>query len=346
MFTSLSYLLTVKKLLLNMETEKKDIRKVVIRAPESLQDQIASFGAIRFLKSKYPEAFIEVICRAGHKNVYDYLSDISKIHQIEEEKDSVLGVFPWIHNNSNLFGVDTFIDFHGGASAATMGIGLKAKRRVAYSTTMTKPMLTQSLKAEEQSDFKDTAFLTLVGIAIEEEIPQKTSALIEKPSDKESAQLQMLGNYLFVGIRASEWERHQQIWANWFDELVETNFVVVIDQDIENDDVIKNLRSRKSSRFFLIEKSFPRTDLLFMNASRGVLTDSALYGNLASFHQHDCLILAFDLNDYPSFETYLPRPEIIIERKEQVSVHIDEHGEKNDVDASTALDIIVNVFKL
>lgn len=329
-----------------METEKKDIRKVVIRAPESLQDQIASFGAIRFLKSKYPEAFIEVICRTGQKNVYDYLSDISKIHHIDEEKDSVLGVFPWIHNNSNLFGVDTFVDFHGGAAAATMGIALKAKRRVAYSTTMTKPMLTQSLKAEEENDFKDTAFLTLVGLAIDEEIPQKTSALIEKPTDKESAQLQMLGNYLFVGIRASEWERHQQIWANWFDELVETNFVVVIDQDIENDDVIKNLRSRKSSRFFLIEKSFPRTDLLFMNASIGVVTDSSLYGNLASFHQHDCIILAFDLNDYPSFETYLPRPDLILERSQNVSISINENGEKNEIDLSKSIDLISKKFNL
>lgn len=329
-----------------MEIEKKDIRKVVIRAPESIQDQVASFGAIRFLKSKYPEAFIEVICKLGQKNVYEYINDVSKIHHIEEEKDTVLGVFPWIHNNSNLFGVDTFFDFHGGAAAATMGIALKAKRRVAYSTTMTKPMLTHSLKNEERSDFKDAAFLSLVSQTIEEESPQKTSALIEKPSEKESVQLQMLGSYIFAGIRASEWNRHQRIWNNWFDELKETNFVVVIDQDIESDEALKSLRPRKSSHFFLIEKSFPKTDLLFMNAAKGVITDSTLYGNIASFHQHDCVILAFDLNDYPSFETYLPRPEIIIERQENVSIHIDEHGNKNDVDPNSVLDVIVNLFKL
>lgn len=329
-----------------MENRTNEVKKVIIRAPNFVPDQIATFGAIRFLKQNCPDALVEVICTHGQKNVYDYLNDISKIHHIEEQKDTVLGVFPWIHNNSNLFSVDTFIDFQGGAAAATMGIALKAARRIAYSSSLTKPMLTHSIKTQEQSNFKDVANLNLVALIMEQEIPSRISAQHEKPSDKESVQLQMLGNYLFVGLRASEWQRHQSIWTNWFNELRETNLVVVVEQDIEDEEILRSLRQRKSSHFFLIEKSFAKTDLLFMNAARGVITDSLLYGNLASFHQLDCLILAFDLNDYPSFETYGPRPEILIERQEEVRVHIDGEGLRQDIDDVQALDLIIKNFNL
>tara|TARA_R110002049_G_scaffold209490_6_gene380391 strand:+ start:667 stop:1650 length:984 start_codon:yes stop_codon:yes gene_type:complete len=326
--------------------ENKEVRKIAIRAPDLIPEQIATFGAIRYLKSQYPEAFIEVICTAGMRNIFDYQVDVDKLHEIEQSKDSVLGVFPWIHNNNNLFGFDTFIDFHGGAAAATMGIALKTARRVAYSTSMTKPMLTHFIKAEEKSEFLDSAYLKLCSLVTESEYPQSIHAQESKPSEKENVQLQALGDYIFLGIRASEWGRHKDIWSKIIDDLDEISFVVFLEQDLESLEALEYLRSKKSERFFLIEKSFARTDLLFMNSSKGIITDSLLYGNLASFQKIKSVVLAFDLHDYPSYETYTPRPDIIVTRNNSVSVHINDEGAKVDITDSETADLIVKVFHL
>ncbi len=326
--------------------QNKEIRKIVIRTPDLVPDQIATFGAIRFLKAELPEVNIEVICTSEFKNVYDYSGDVDKIHLIEQKKDSVLGVFPWIHNNSNLFGVDTFIDMHGGSAAATMGIALKAMRRIAYSTVLTKPMLTHSYSQEEKSEFSDTACLKLVSLIIDNEPPAILGSKAKDPNEKERQQLDMLGNYIFLAVRASEWKRHGKIWQDVINELDEVNFVVVIDQDIDTTEAIETLRSKKSEKLFLIEKAFARTDMLFMNNSKGVISDSCLYGNIASFNKIQAIILAFDLDDYPSFETYTPRPEIIIERAESVTTHIDSEGKKTEIKISDAVDIVNNKFNI
>tara|TARA_R110000868_G_scaffold376060_3_gene640827 strand:+ start:6838 stop:7815 length:978 start_codon:yes stop_codon:yes gene_type:complete len=323
-----------------------DITKIAIKAPNAIHEQIACFAAIKFLYESLDSPLIDIICLKNKPHAFDYCPHIDQVHLIEEEKDTVLGVFPWIHNNNNLFGVKAFIDFHGGAAAATMGIALKAPRRVAFATTMTKPMLTHGLVKEECSEFLDLQFLQLANLIVEGEIPKKIDAPIIETSEKEKVQLQALESYVFVAIRASEWTRHEKIWKYWFDELSSTNLVVVVDQDIENESLKKELSDRKGPEFFVIGSSHYKTNLLFMSAAIGVISDSSLFANLAQFYGYKSVALAFDLADYPSMETVDHRAELFIERDEIITKWINGAGDGIVTDMQSSVDTLNKIFSL
>tara|TARA_R110000868_G_scaffold296349_4_gene556604 strand:+ start:10760 stop:11737 length:978 start_codon:yes stop_codon:yes gene_type:complete len=323
-----------------------DIQKIAIRAPKTLSEQVATFAAIKFLYESLDAPMIDIILIKDKPHAYNYCPYIDSLHFIEEDKDTVLGVFPWIHNNSNLFGVKAFIDYHGGAAAATMGIALKAAIRIAFATTMTKPMLTHGLNKEEQSTFLDQQFLALANLVVESEVPLKIKAPAIEVSEKESVQLAALENYIFVAIRASEWSRHEKIWKYWFDELTSTNFVVVIEADIECEALKKELADRKGPQFFVIENSHYKTDMLFMSAAVGVVSDSSLYANIAQFYGMKSVILAFDLADYPSLATVEHRAEIFIERDEIITKWINKSGESIVTDMQSSVDGLNKIFSL
>tara|TARA_R100000656_G_scaffold113553_1_gene85869 strand:+ start:161 stop:1138 length:978 start_codon:yes stop_codon:yes gene_type:complete len=323
-----------------------EISKIAIRAPKSISEQIACFAAIKFMHENLDSPLIDIICLKDKPHAFDYCPHIDQIHFIEEEKDTVLGVFPWIHNNNNLFGVKAFIDFHGGAAAATMGIALKAAKRVAFASTMTKPMLTHGLVKEECSEFLDLRFLELANLIVEADIPEKLQAPSIETSEKEKVQLAALENYIFVAIRASEWSRHEQIWKYWFDELSNTNLVVVVDADIESESLKKELNDRKGPDFFVIGSSHYKTNLLFMSAAIGVVSDSSLFANLAQFYGFKTLALAFDLEDYPSMASVEHRAEIFIERDEVITKWINGAGESAATDMHSSVDALNKIFSL
>lgn len=325
-----------------------EIRKIAIRAPKSLAEQAASLAMIKYLYDELDHPLIEIITITGKRHLYDYCQGIDRIHFIEEEKDTVLGVFPWIHNNSNLFAVNAFIDLHGGAAAATMGIALKASKRLAFSSTMTKPLLTHSLVKEQLNEFIDLQNLALAELLTEAKAPGRIRAEKAEVNEKEAVQLEALGQFIFVAIRASEWSRHQAIWQYWFDELKDISLVVVIDKDIESDDKSLEavLEDRRGPDFLVIKNAHARTDLLFMNAAMGVITDSDLYGNIGPFYGLKTIILAFDLEDYPSFATYSPRPELFLERAETISKWINQAGTSAACDLETSVDTLMKILEI
>lgn len=323
-----------------------EITKILVRAPNTLGEQAASLSGLKYLSSSLKNPSIEVVVNKGKPHLYEYGDIISGIHHLPEEKDGPLGVFPWVHTNKEIFNIDTYIDLHGGGASASMGIALKAKNRLGYATAITKPTFTRSISIEQAPEFADERSLALCELLLDGKAPSQIIGKLPEVNEKEKLQLQSLGDFIFVGLRASEWQRHQDIWKLWFDELAGGNLVIAVEPDASEPELATWLKKRSNAKFFVIEKAIARTDLLLMHAARGIVTDSALYGNIAPYYGLKSAVLAFDLADYPSFSAYSPRPELLLEREKKISTLIASDGERTDIDERSAIDVLFRLFNL
>ena len=323
-----------------------EIRKILVRAPEKIGDQIATFATLQALVKTIDALNIDVVVSAELPYAYDYADVFVTNHKLPEQSDGPLGIFPWTHANNEIFGVDTYLDFFNAKGSSTLGIALKAKRRLGFASTLTKATYTHSFPLTEAPEFFDERGFKLLSLLFDGEMPAQIKGELPKLNDKEQLQVKALGDYIFVGIRASEWQRHQKIWQNWFDELAGGSLVIAIDQDIDDKSARDWLVKRKSEKFFVMERTFAKTDLMLMGGARGIITDSALYGNLAPYYGLEAAILAFDLNDYPSYSLLSPRQHIFLERNETVAGAIDSSGEKIEADMKSAIDQIFSKFRL
>lgn len=323
-----------------------ELRKILVRAPQTIGAQVGSFAAIHWLVKNIGSVAVDIVVDANKPHAYEYADFHNSIHALPAEKDGPLGIFPWVHGNNDIFGVDTYLDLANEKGSATLGIAIKAMRRLGYASMLTKATYTKSILAEEASEFSDERALRLMSLLLEKEFPGQIIGSLPNADERERQQVRALGDFIFIGIRASEWARHKNIWTSLFDELAGGSLVIAIDQDIDDLAAKEWLSARKSENFFVIEKNYARTDLMLMHASRGIITDSALYGNLAPYYGLQCFVLAFDLADYPSYSTFSPRQELILERGEKIDGMIDANGNRIDMDSNTIIDAIFRAFKL
>lgn len=323
-----------------------ELKKILVRAPQTIGAQVGSFAAIHWLIKNVGNIAVDVVVDSGKPHAYEYADFHNSIHALPADKDGPLGIFPWVHGNKEIFSVDTYLDLANEKGSATLGIALKAMRRFGYATMLTKPTYTRSLLIDEASEFSDERGLKLASLILEQDYPGQILGKLPIADEREKQQVRALGDFIFIGIRASEWSRHKNIWTSLFDDLAGGSLVIAIDQDIDDLAAKEWLSARKSESFFVIEKNYARTDLMLMYASRGIITDSALYGNLAPYYGLQCFVLAFDLNDYPSYSTYSPRQELILERGEKIEGMIDANGNRIDMDSNTVIDAIFRAFKL
>jgi len=323
-----------------------EIRKILVRAPEKIGEQIATFAILQALAKTIDSINIDIVVSAELPYAYDYADVFLTNHKLPAEKDGPLGIFPWVHANNDIFSVDTYLDLLNAKGSATLGIALKAKRRLGFATTLTKATYTHSLPIDETPEFFDERGFKLLSLLFDGEMPAQIKGELPKFNDKEQMQIKSLGDFLFIGIRASEWQRHQEIWRTIFDELAGGSVVIAIDQDIDDHSARDWPVKRKSEKFFVMERAYARTDLMLMAGARGILTDSALYGNLAPYYGLEAVILAFDLNDYPSYSLFSPRQHILLERNQNIVGAINHQGEKIEADIKSAVDQIFSKFRL
>lgn len=322
------------------------LRKILVRAPKTLGEQTASLAALDFLYNSLEKPSIEIVVDKDQPHIYEYADFIGAIHLLAPEKDGALAIFPWVHGHKDIFNITTFVDFRSGASSASLGIALKARERIGFTTTLTRPMYTHGLSEDIGGEFLDERFLKLVEHFTNERAPIQIRGKLPEPSEKEKLQLQSLNDYIFVAIRASEWSRHQKIWSAWFDELAGGRLIVCIDQDNDDQEAQKWLKARENEKFYIVEKNIPSVDLILMHSARGILTDSAVYGNISAYYGLRAMLMAFDLADYPSFGVFSPRPEIFVEREGEIKMRIDQNGERIECSNSSAIDAIFQNFNL
>ena len=96
----------------------------------------------------------------------------------------------------------------------------------------------------------------------------------------------------------------------------------------------------------MIGSSHYKTNLLFMSAAIGVVSDSSLFANLAQFYGFKSAALAFDLADYPSMASVEHRAEIFIERDEVITKWINGAGESAQTNMQSSVDALNKIFSL
>lgn len=323
-----------------------ELYHIVIRAPADATAQTATLASIQWLLQSFENCRIQIIVNEGEDRLYRFISEIEKIHLIPEEKDTVLNIFQWAHKAKELFNIDYYFDFRGDNSAATFGIALKAKTRIGYASLFTKPMFNKSLPIEQKHQFLDEHFLALCELVLEKEIPENICGQVARANETELTQLNSIGPFIFLAIRASEWNRHQDIWQSWIKELNEETLVVTIDQDVDDISALEWLSAHKNDQLLLLEKPTHRTLLVLLRYARGILSDSKVFANLAHYYGLHSAILAFDLEDYPSFATFSPRPQIFLEREKMINTWISSSGERLIVDKDEATELLLKAFRL
>ncbi len=322
------------------------MQKIVIRAPKELGKQAATLALVQYFSQKMPELSIEVIVDQGAPQLYQYVELVKKIHELPQEKDGVLTIFPWVHNNKDFFAIDLYMDLRGTNASATLGIALKAKARVGFANAFTKPMFTASLPVEKNHQFLDERYLALCESYFNQSIPGQLNGEFPLPNEKEETQLLGLGSFLLLGLKSSLWPCHQKIWQRWFRELSGGTLVIVLDQDDEETAAKEWLNQQKSDNFLVMQKPDARATLMLMSYAKGVLSDSPVYTHVANFYGQTVGALAFELSEYPTFSTFSPRPHIFLERDGQIATWISADGERLIVDQEEATDALFSIFNL
>jgi len=111
----------------------EEIKVIAIKLPFDLQERILSFPLLHKIREKYPNAEIHFITPKRHIEVLNLLPFKAYYHEFDENE--IRTVFD-VHRytvTSKIYNVDMFISLTNSFADASLGLGLRAKKRVGFS---------------------------------------------------------------------------------------------------------------------------------------------------------------------------------------------------------------------
>jgi ADP-heptose:LPS heptosyltransferase len=129
------------------ENQNKDGPKVIaIKLPFDLEERILSFPLLHAISEIYPKADIHFITPKKEVEVLNLLPFKAYYHLFDEDEiKTVLDVHPYTAN-ANIYNVDLFINLTNSFADASLGIGLRARKRVGFSDDWKTLVLTHKIK--------------------------------------------------------------------------------------------------------------------------------------------------------------------------------------------------------
>lgn len=129
-----------------METKLEETVKVIaVKLPSDLQERILAFPFLHAISEHYPKADLHFITPKKEVEVLNLLPFKAYYHLFNEgEIKSVLDVHPYTANAS-IYNVDLFISLTNSFADASLGLGLRAKRRVGFADNWKTLVLTDKV---------------------------------------------------------------------------------------------------------------------------------------------------------------------------------------------------------
>jgi ADP-heptose:LPS heptosyltransferase len=128
------------------EEYKGDVRVIAIKFPFDLQERILSFPFLHALSEHYPKADIHFITPRENVEVLNLLPFKAYYHLFDEDEiKTVFDVHPYTAN-AKIYNVDLFISLTNSFADASLGLGLRAKKRVGFSDDWKTLVLTHKQK--------------------------------------------------------------------------------------------------------------------------------------------------------------------------------------------------------
>ena len=128
-----------------MENTPESVKCIAIKLPWDLQDRILTFPFLHAISEYYPKAELHFITPKKEIEVLNLLPFKAYYHEFDE--DEIQNVFD-AHRfavTSKIFNVDIFISLTNSFSDASLGIGLRAKKRVGFADNWKSLVLTHKI---------------------------------------------------------------------------------------------------------------------------------------------------------------------------------------------------------
>lgn len=128
------------------ETEENPVKVIAIKLPFDLQERLLTFPFLHAMKEKYPEAEIHLITPKKDIEVLNLLPFQAYYHEFDE--DELRSVFD-VHRfcvHAKIFNVDLFISLTNSFTDASIGLSLRAKKRLGFSDNWKTLLLNEKTK--------------------------------------------------------------------------------------------------------------------------------------------------------------------------------------------------------
>jgi ADP-heptose:LPS heptosyltransferase len=127
-----------------LETDS-EIKVIAIKLPFDLQERILTFPFLHAISEFYPKADLHFITPKLEVEVLNLLPFKAYYHLFDEDEiKSVMDVHPYTAN-ARIYNVDLFISLTNSLADASLGLGLRAKRRVGFSDNWKTLVLTDKI---------------------------------------------------------------------------------------------------------------------------------------------------------------------------------------------------------
>lgn len=113
--------------------EEQEIKVIAIKLPFDLQERLLSFPFLHALREQYPESEIHFITPRKYIEVLNLLPFQAYYHEFDENEIENIFDTHRFSVNSKIYNVDLFINLTNSLADASLGIGLKAKKRLGFS---------------------------------------------------------------------------------------------------------------------------------------------------------------------------------------------------------------------
>lgn len=128
-----------------MENNPESVKCIAIKLPWDLQDRILTFPFLHAISEYYPKAELHFITPKKEIEVLNLLPFKAYYHEFDE--DEIQNFFDAYRFavNSKIFNVDIFISLTNSFADASLGIGLRAKKRVGFADNWKTLVLTHKM---------------------------------------------------------------------------------------------------------------------------------------------------------------------------------------------------------
>ena len=137
------------------------LKKILIKAPKSCEEKIASFPLLHAVKEEFPRSQINIICDEGDLNAYQWLPFAVNVYYLPMAKRSLFGIHHFAYNLLEVFNIDYYIDLENSFQSAFMGLAFRGRKRVGYINGRNRFFLTNKLQLDEGLE-QSVKFLNLL----------------------------------------------------------------------------------------------------------------------------------------------------------------------------------------
>ncbi len=334
-------------------SEAIEIKKILIKAPEGLEQAFAIFPFLTLINQEFPEAELYMINEESDSLAYSFLPFKIKTFERPKDKKTLLKTHHFCANLNEVFNIDLFFDLENNFNSSFMGFNFRSTQRVGFETGWNKVFLTKKFRNDQAVTLEKKCIRLLelytekyfsdVQIIHPQEAGQEV-AVIEKLFKEPKPP-----NFILVMLdKMANVTRQIDIWKKFFDSFQNQKFII---WSLQDEDLISELFSKidLGHNELFMHRGVNNQELIYiMNKVQGVVVNNVwaeglctyLGSNSVSFLNQSPVMLA-------RYDYYKYKPMRFVFLEDKSSIKYSYHEEEKDFsDLNQIVDFLHFQFKL